>query len=150
MRALNYAADVEHRDISTIAREFIAAKITRESRNRRNQVVVRKFVERHRVESLPGVRVGVVVDVDPQLVMRRIHARRGHRNQAAFVEHATAVHNEVTNPALDRIDNHSIEGSNPGPGLSAHVERLDERRLEAAVVQETELGSCGFVVHDDQ
>ena len=32
MRALNYAADVEHRDISTIAREFIAAKITRESR----------------------------------------------------------------------------------------------------------------------
>ena len=32
MRALNYAADVEHRDISTIAREFIAARITRESR----------------------------------------------------------------------------------------------------------------------
>ena len=32
MRALNHAADVEHRDISTIAREFIAAKITRESR----------------------------------------------------------------------------------------------------------------------
>ena len=32
MRALNYAADVEHRDISTIARELIAAKITRESR----------------------------------------------------------------------------------------------------------------------
>jgi glycine betaine/choline ABC-type transport system substrate-binding protein len=32
MRALNHAADVEHRDISTIAREFIAARITRESR----------------------------------------------------------------------------------------------------------------------
>ena len=32
MRALNYAADVEHRDISTIAREFIAARITRESK----------------------------------------------------------------------------------------------------------------------
>jgi glycine betaine/choline ABC-type transport system substrate-binding protein len=32
MRAMNYAADVEHRDIHTIAREFIAARITRESR----------------------------------------------------------------------------------------------------------------------
>jgi glycine betaine/choline ABC-type transport system substrate-binding protein len=32
MRALNHAADVEHRDISTIAREFIAARITRESK----------------------------------------------------------------------------------------------------------------------
>jgi osmoprotectant transport system substrate-binding protein/osmoprotectant transport system permease protein len=32
MRALNYAADVEHRDISTIAREFIAARIRPESR----------------------------------------------------------------------------------------------------------------------
>ena len=65
-------------------------------------------------------------------MMRRIDARRSHRNQAAFVEHATAVHNEVTNPALDRIDNHSIEGSDLGPRLGAHVERLDggdSRRL---------------------
>ena len=35
MRALNHAADVEHRDISTIAREFIEARITRESRTSR-------------------------------------------------------------------------------------------------------------------
>jgi len=81
--------------------------------------------------------------------MRRIHARRGHWNQAAFVEHAAAIHNEVTNPALDRIDNHSIEGSDLGSRLGAHVERLDERRLEAAIVQKTELGSSGFVVHDE-
>jgi len=35
MRSLNYAADVEHRDISTIAREFIEARITREPRTSR-------------------------------------------------------------------------------------------------------------------
>jgi osmoprotectant transport system permease protein len=32
MRALNYAADVEHRDITEIAREFIERRITREAR----------------------------------------------------------------------------------------------------------------------
>ena len=32
MRALNYAADVEHRDIKEIAREFIERRITRETR----------------------------------------------------------------------------------------------------------------------
>jgi len=32
MRALNYAADVEHRDIKEIAREFIERRITREAR----------------------------------------------------------------------------------------------------------------------
>jgi hypothetical protein len=82
--------------------------------------------------------------------MRRIHARRGHWDQAAFVEHAAAVHDEVTNPPLDRIDDHSIECSDAGSGLSAHVERLDERRLEPAVVHETELGSIGCVVHHEK
>jgi hypothetical protein len=82
--------------------------------------------------------------------MRRIYACRGHWNQAAFVEHAAAVYNEVTNPALGRIDNNSIEGSDPGSRLGAHVERLDERRLEAAIVHETKLGSSSFVVHHER
>jgi len=35
MRALNYAADVEHRDITTIAQEFIERRITRAARTSR-------------------------------------------------------------------------------------------------------------------
>src|SRR5439155_17288625 len=70
--------------------------------------------------------------------------------QSEFVEHVAAIHNEVTNPALDRIDNHSIEGSDLGSRLGAHVERLNEGRLEAAIVQEPELGRSGFLVHDEQ
>src|SRR5262245_21782292 len=115
-------------------------------KHRRNQVVVRKRWECDGVELFPLVGVRVV-DVDPQLVMRRIDARGGHRNEAAFVEHPAAVHNEVTNPALDRINNNSIEGSDLGSRLCAHVERFDERRLEPAVVQETELRSSSCVVH---
>ena len=67
-----------------------------------------------------------------------VDARRRHGNQTTFLEEPAPVDDQIPNTPLSRIDDHAVERADLDSFLSANVEKLDKRRLEAAVLQKAE------------
>ena len=67
-----------------------------------------------------------------------VDARRRHGDQTTLVEEPAAVDDKIPNTPLSRIDDHAVERTDLDAFLSVNVEKLDKRRLEAAILQKTE------------
>src|SRR5258708_25973664 len=111
--------------------------------HRRDQVVLGERGKRDRIESRPFLSISIV-EVDVQRVMFGIDARRWHRNQTPLMEEPSTVDDEKSNAPLSRIDDHAVECAD-FLALNPHIERLDERSLEAAALEEAKPRRVGFV-----